>query len=152
MKKIEIILLEKIASLGSIGEIVTVKAGYARNFLFPLKRAIFASPAAIERINRTREDLIAQYTKKQEEEKILHNLVDGRVLTITAKSDNNGKLYGSLSLNRICDLLNSNLSCNLRKKQLSLFVKEVKYIGEYNITVAINENLNAIVLLNVTRE
>src|SRR5688500_19405737 len=101
----EIILLERIEKLGTIGDVVTVKDGYARNYLLPNKKALRANDANRKVFEANRERLEAENAVRRDEAAKSGANVDGTELVLIRSSSNSGQLYGSVSVKDIADAL-----------------------------------------------
>ncbi|MCG6119910.1 MAG: 50S ribosomal protein L9 [Blastomonas sp.] len=102
----QIILLERIEKLGSIGDVVSVKDGYARNFLLPNKKALRANEANRKVFEANRERIESENVAKRDEAAKSAESVDGMQVVLIRASSNSGQLYGSVSVRDIADALN----------------------------------------------
>tara|TARA_B100001093_G_scaffold380559_1_gene366031 strand:+ start:241 stop:681 length:441 start_codon:yes stop_codon:yes gene_type:complete len=134
----EIILLESLHKIGKAGDIVTVKDGYANNFLIPDKKAIVANKqnkktldSRIVEINKKNEEKVAAAIKKQES-------MENISLEITMECNEEGKLYGSVNPRLVADEL-AKIGHEISAEMIS--IEDIKSIGEYNITVNIYEDI-----------
>ena len=134
----EIILLESLHKIGKAGEIVTVKDGYANNFLIPNKKAIVANKqnkktldSRIVEINKKNEEKVAIAIKKQES-------MENISLNIAMECNEEGKLYGSVSPKLVSDGL-AKIGHEIPAEMIT--ITDIKSIGEFNITVSIYENI-----------
>ena len=101
---IEIILMQRVEKLGQMGEVVTVRPGYARNFLLPLGKAIRANKDNLARFEQQRVQLEAQNLKRREEAERVAERVAGLTVVIIRSAGESGSLYGSVSARDIADL------------------------------------------------
>ena len=136
----EIILLESLHKIGKAGEVVTVKDGYANNFLIPNKKAIVANKqnkktldTRIVEINKKNEEKVATAIKKQES---MQNIS----LEIAMECNEEGKLYGSVNPKLVSDEL-AKIGYEIPAEMIS--IEDIKSIGEFNITVNIYENITS---------
>src|ERR1700690_503702 len=103
MAAVELILLQRVANLGQMGDVVKVKPGYARNFLLPQKKALRASKDNRARFEQQRAQLEAQNIKRREEAERLAERVSGMAIVIIRQAGESGSLYGSVSAKDISD-------------------------------------------------
>ena len=134
----EIILLESLHKIGKAGEIVTVKDGYANNFLIPNKKALVANKqnkktldSRIIEINKKNEEKIAAAIEKQ-------NSMENISLEITMECNEEGKLYGSVNPKLVSDEL-AKMGHEIPAEMIS--IEDIKSIGEFNVTVNIYEDI-----------
>jgi large subunit ribosomal protein L9 len=145
----QIILLERIEKLGKIGDVVTVKDGYARNFLLPNKKALRAnesnrkvfeaSRARIESDNATRRDAAAGRAGD----------VEGKTAILIRAASNSGQLYGSVSVRDIVDTLNAD-GAKVTKTMIVL-ERPIKTIGVFDVRVSLHPEVAVMVKVNVAR-
>ncbi|WP_320141983.1 50S ribosomal protein L9 [uncultured Cohaesibacter sp.] len=145
----ELILLERVAKLGQMGDIVTVRTGYARNFLLPQGKAIRASEANKKRFEAERAQLEARNLEaKSEAEALKERIGDKTVIVIRAASET-GQLYGSVSPRDLSDALSED-GVSLTRSQISLD-RPIKTIGMHAVTVILHPEVELIVTANVAR-
>ena len=145
----QIILLERIEKLGSIGDVVSVKDGYARNFLLPNKKALRANDANRKVFEANRERLEAENAVRRDEAAKAGEKVDGVEVVLIRASSNSGQLYGSVSVRDIADALKAQ-GHNLSKSQIIL-ERPIKTIGMFDVKVALHPEVHVIVKANVAR-
>jgi large subunit ribosomal protein L9 len=145
----DIILLERVEKLGGIGDVVSVKDGYARNFLLPNKKALRANDAnrKVFEANRTRIEA-DNASRRGEAEKHAAD-VEGKQVVLIRASSNSGQLYGSVSVRDIVDALNAD-GANLAKSMVVL-ERPIKAIGMYDVRVALHPEVSVTVKVNVAR-
>jgi large subunit ribosomal protein L9 len=145
----DIILLERIEKLGTIGDIVTVKDGYARNFLLPNKKALRANEANKKVFEANRDRLEKENAEKRSEAEKLGTKVDGTEIVLIRASSNSGQLYGSVSVRDIHNGLTEK-GHDVDKKQIILGAP-IKTIGMFDVTVRLHPEVEVIVKANVAR-
>lgn len=145
----DIILLERIEKLGSIGDVVTVKDGYARNFLLPQKKALRANEANKKVFEANRERLEKENAEKRAEAEKLGEKVAGAEIVLIRASSNAGQLYGSVSVRDIVVGLNEQGHA-IDKKQV-VMGHPIKTIGMHDVTVALHPEVHVTVKANVAR-
>ena len=131
----QIILLEKVANLGHLGDVVQVKNGYARNFLIPTRAARRATTAAIAEFEAKRADLEKAAAVKLAEAQALAEKMTGRTVHITQKAGVDGRLFGSVTNNDIAEAL-TRIDFKVLKSQVRLPNGPLKTVGEHLVTVA----------------
>lgn len=145
----DIILLERIEKLGSIGDVVTVKDGFARNFLLPQKKALRANEANKKVFEANRERLEKENAEKRGEAEKLGAKVAGAEIVLIRASSNAGQLYGSVNVRDIVAGLEAQ-GHNVDKKQV-VMGHPIKMIGMHDVTVALHPEVHVTVKANVAR-
>jgi large subunit ribosomal protein L9 len=146
----QIILQEDVEKLGTRGQVVEVKAGYARNFLLPRKLALEASPGNMKRLEKMR----AVFAKKEAVEKgdaeKLAELVSAVSLEITRKAGENDQLFGSVTNADISEALAAQ-GFTIDKRKITL-AEPIKAIGDYEVPLKLHREVTANVKLAVKKE
>jgi large subunit ribosomal protein L9 len=145
----EIILLERIEKLGTIGDVVNVKDGYARNFLLPNKKALRANEANRKVFEANRERLEAENAARRDEAAKAGSTVDGAELTLIRASSNSGQLYGSVNVRDIAEALRDK-GHDINKSQIILG-RPIKTLGLFDVKVALHPEVHVTVKANVAR-
>ena len=145
----DIILLERIEKLGTIGDVVTVKDGYARNFLLPQKKALRANEANKKVFDSNRERLEKENAERRVEAEKSGTTIDGVEVVLIRASSNSGQLYGSVSVRDIVDALVAK-GHDVTKSQVIL-ERPIKTIGMFDVRVALHPEVSVIVKANVAR-
>ena len=145
----QIILLERIEKLGTIGDVVTVKDGYARNFLLPNKKALRANEANRKVFEANRERLEAENAARRDEAAKAGANVDGAELVLIRSASNSGQLYGSVNVRDIADALKGQ-GHDVNKSQIIL-ERPIKTIGLFEVKVALHPEVRVTVTVNVAR-
>ena len=145
----DIILLQRIGNLGSIGDVVTVKDGYARNFLLPQKKALRANEANKKVFEANRERLEKENAERRTEAEKAGEKVAGAEVVLLRASSNAGQLYGSVNVRDIVAGLTQQ-GHEVDKKQVILG-SPIKMIGMHDVTVALHPEVHVIVKANVAR-
>ena len=139
----EVILLDKIAKLGGLGDKVTVKSGYARNFLLPKGKAVFASKANVEHFEARRADLekklAEQLTAAQARAAKLAELAE---ITIASKAGDEGKLFGSIGTRDIADAI-TEAGVEVVKAEVRLPLGSIRETGEFDIVIHVHNDVDA---------
>ena len=145
----EIILLERIEKLGTIGDVVTVKDGYARNFLLPNKKALRANEGNRKVFEANRERLEAENAARRDEAAKSGADVDGTELVLIRSSSNSGQLYGSVNVRDIAEALKEK-GFDINKSQIVL-ERPIKTLGLFDVRVALHPEVHVTVKVNVAR-
>ncbi len=145
----DIILLERIEKLGSIGDVVTVKDGYARNFLLPQKKALRANEANKKVFEANRERLVAENAARRSDAEAQGQKVAGAEVVLIRAASNAGQLYGSVSVRDIVSgLADQGHSVD---KRMVIMGSPIKTIGMHDVTIALHPEVRVTVKANVAR-
>ena len=131
----QVILLEKVANLGGLGDVVKVKDGYARNFLIPTRSARRATASAIKEFADRRVELEKAAAEKLAAAAALGEKMSGRTVHITQKAGVDGRLFGSVTNADVADALNR-IDFKIVKSQVRMPNGPLKTIGEHTVSVA----------------
>ena len=145
----DIILLERIEKLGTIGDVVSVKDGYARNFLLPGKKALRANAANKKLFEANRGKIEADNAVRRGEAETHSADVDGKSVVLIRASSNAGQLYGSVSVRDIVDALNAD-GAGINKSMVVL-ERPIKTIGVFDVKVTLHPEVVVSVKVNVAR-
>ena len=145
----DIILLERIGNLGSIGDVVTVKDGYARNFLLPQKKALRANDANKKVFEANRERLEKENAERRTDAEKAGEKLDGVEVVLIRASSNAGQLYGSVNVRDIVNGL-ADKGHEVDKKRV-VMGSPIKTIGMHDVTVALHPEVHVTVKANVAR-
>ncbi|MHA7818568.1 MAG: 50S ribosomal protein L9 [Erythrobacter sp.] len=145
----DIILLERIGNLGQIGDIVTVKDGYARNFLLPQKKALRANDANKKVFEANRDRLEKENAEKRTEAEAVGKKVEGAEVVLIRAASNAGQLYGSVNVRDMVAGLNDK-GHDIDKKQV-IMGAPIKTIGMHDVTVVLHPEVHVTVKANVAR-
>lgn len=145
----EVILLERIARLGGMGDIVKVRDGYGRNFLIPMKKALRAT-AENKKVFEERRHIIEEQNKKSREAaEVVAKKLEGVKLTVVRQASQEGKLYGSVTIRDIADALKAQ-GFEIANSQIVLS-SIIKNTGEYPVRVNLHAEVTTNVPLTVAR-
>jgi len=131
----QVILLDKVANLGNLGDVVRVKDGYARNFLIPTRRARRATDAALKEFETRRAELEKVAAEKLVAAQALGAQIGGKVVRIAQKAGVDGRLFGSVTNHDIAEAL-TKLGLGISKSQVRMATGPLKTVGEYTVSVA----------------
>ena len=145
----DIILLERVEKLGSIGDVVSVKDGYARNFLLPGKKALRANEANRKLFEANRARIESDNADKRSVAEVDSKDVDGKSVILIRASSNSGQLYGSVSVRDIIESLNAQ-GAKLTRTMIAL-EHPIKTIGVFDVKVSLHPEVSVMVKVNVAR-
>jgi len=138
----KVILLENIKRIGSIGEIIEVKRGFARNFLIANKKALYASKENVTEVEKIKSDLSKKDNEKKLEAKSIAEKINNKEFTVKKLSTENKELYGSVKPTEISKLINDELKIDIKPSSIQP-VKEIKSIGEFKVKVSLHSDVDA---------
>ena len=147
----DIILLERVEKLGSIGDIVTVKNGYARNFLLPNKKALRANAANKKVFEANRQQIEADNEAKRKEAEAASGSIEGKQIVLIRASSASGQLYGSVSVRDIVEALNADGKSSVVEKSMVILEKPIKTLGVFDVRVRLHPEVNVTIQANVAR-
>ena len=145
----QIILLERVEKLGNIGDVVSVKDGYARNFLLPGKKALRANDANRKVFEANRAKIESDNAERRDVASTRGKDVDGMSVVLIRASSNSGQLYGSVAVRDIVDALNEQ-GAQVTKAMIVL-ERPIKTIGVFDVRVALHPEVSVTVKVNVAR-
>lgn len=145
----EVILLERVARLGAIGETVTVRNGYGRNFLIPMNKALRATEENKKVFEERRHVIEEQNSVARAEAEIKAKKIEGISIKLIRQASQEGKLYGSVTVRDIADVLKE-AGHDVPKSQI-IQTATIKTIGEYPVRVMLHAEVVANVKLNIVR-
>ena len=144
-----VILLEKIGKLGEIGDTASVKAGYARNFLFPKGKAIPATKANLAEFEERKADLLAAHNEKVAASQARAANVEGASLTIEVNASDEGKLFGSVGTREIADALNAQAGSDVSKAEVLMPYGVIRELGTTELTIDLGHDVAAQITVSV---
>jgi large subunit ribosomal protein L9 len=145
----EVILLERVEKLGGIGDVVTVKNGFARNYLLPNKKALRANESNKKVFEANRARIEAENAERRSEAQKESKGVDGKTVQLIRQASNSGQLYGSVSARDIVDALEGE-GASVTKSQVVL-ARPIKSIGMHDVKIALHPEVSVTVHVNVAR-
>jgi large subunit ribosomal protein L9 len=145
----EVILLERVEKLGVIGDVVTVKDGFARNFLLPNKKALRSNAANKKVFEANRERIVTENASRRGEAETEAKTLEGVSVTLIRQASNTGQLYGSVAVRDLVEALVED-GHKVNKSQIVLN-KPIKSIGVYTVNVALHPEVSVTVKVNVAR-
>lgn len=144
----KVVLLEDVKGHGKKGELCSVSDGYARNFLFPKKKAVEADNAALNEL-KNREEAKAHHKKEEiDAAKRIAAALDGKTVTIPAKAGTGGRLFGSVTSKEIAAEIEKTLGIAVDRKKMN--VADIKSYGEYTAEIKLYQGISAKLTVKVT--
>ena len=148
----KVILLENVRKIGSIGEIIDVKRGFARNFLISKKKALFASDKNIKEVDKIKQELNKKDQDKKKDAKLIHEKIKNKEYKIMKLSTENNELYGSVKPTEISKLLEEVDQVNINPSLIQPS-KEIKSIGKFDVLINLHSEVQTeIVIKTVPQE
>tara|TARA_B100001175_G_scaffold174384_1_gene148138 strand:+ start:354 stop:812 length:459 start_codon:yes stop_codon:yes gene_type:complete len=144
----KVILLENIRKVGSIGEIIDVKRGFARNFLISKKKALFASKENIKEVQVITQELNKKDQEKKKEAKLIQEKIKNKVVEIKKLSTENKELYGSVKPTEISKILENNEKVKINPSLIQP-IKEIKSLGEFKVIINLHSEIQEEILVKV---
>ena len=146
----EVILLEKIQNLGSLGDHVNVKPGYARNFLIPYGKAVWATEEARSKVEERRIELAKLEEERLDVARAKAELLPEQIVVVR-KASEEGKLYGSVSASDIAEAL-ADKGITIGRSEVSLPSGAIKELGDTNLDILLHPEIRATILVKVVED
>ena len=147
----KVILLENIRKIGSIGEIIDVKRGFARNFLISKKKALFASQSNIKKVEVIKQELNKKDQEKKKEAKLIQEKIKNKVVEIKKLSTENNELYGSVKPTEISKIIFEKEKLEIAPSMIQL-IKEIKSLGNFKVRIDLHSQIQATIDIKVEAE
>ena len=144
----KVILLENIKKIGSIGEIIDVKRGFARNFLIANKKALYASKENIIQVEKIKTDLSKKDNEKKQEAKKIAEKINKKIYSIKKLSTENNELYGSVKPTEISKLILELDNVDIKPSMIQP-VNEIKSLGKFKVKVSLHSEVDAEITISV---
>jgi len=144
----KVILLENIRKIGSIGEIIDVKRGFARNFLISKKKALFASKANIKEVEIIKQELNKKDQEKKNQAKTIQEKIKNKIFEIKKLSTENKELYGSVKPTEISKILEENEKIDINPSLIQP-VKEIKSLGDFKVMINLHSEVQEQIIVKV---
>jgi len=148
---VEVILLKKVGHLGELGEKVSVRAGYGRNFLIPSGRAAPATEANLKAFEERRAELEKEATASLAAAQSRREALDGLRVTVARKAGDEGKLFGSVGTQDIAEAVQE-MGTELEKQEVRLPEGPFRATGEYEVTLHLHADVDVVIKLEVVPE
>ena len=145
----QVILLERIEKLGQMGDLVTVKNGFARNYLVPQGKAMRATKTNLDEFERRKVELEATNLKRKEEAEAVAGKIDGQSVIVIRQAGESGQLYGSVGNRDIAEAFAAD-GVTFERRQVRLD-QPIKMLGVHGVRVALHPEVDVVVKVNVAR-
>ena len=144
----KVILLENLRRIGSIGEIIDVKRGFARNFLISNKKALYASKENIAEVEKIKSELSKKDTEKKKEAQKISEKINNKEYEIQKLSTENKELYGSVKPTEISKLILENDKLDIKPSMIQP-ITEIKSIGKFKVKIILHSEVDSEITINV---
>ena len=144
----KVILLENVKKIGSIGEVIDVKRGFARNFLIANKKALYASKENISQVEKIKSELSKKDNERKQNAKKIAEQINKKEYKIKKLSTENNELYGSVKPTEISKLIKEINKLDIKPSMIEP-VKEIKSIGKFKVKIYLHSEVDAEILINV---
>ena len=145
----KVILLENVKRVGSIGEVIDVKRGYARNFLIANKKALYASKENILEVEKIKTDLSKKDNEKKKEAIQISEQINGKEYSVKKLSTENNELYGSVKPTEIAKLIQEENQIDIKPSMIQP-VEEIKSLGKFKVKIFLHSEVDAEITINVS--
>ena len=144
----KVILLEKKKKIGSIGEIIEVKRGFARNYLISNKKALHASKENIKEVEKIKTDLAKKDNEKKQEAKKILGQIDKKNYIVKKLSTENKELYGSVKPTEISKIIKEKNNIDIKPSMIQP-IKEIKSLGKFRVKIYLHSEVDGEILIDV---
>ena len=144
----KVILLENLRRIGSIGEIIDVKRGFARNFLISNKKALYASKENIAEVEKIKSELSKKDTEKKKEAQKISEQINNKEYEIKKLNTENKELYGSVKPTEISKLILENDKLDIKPSMIQP-ITEIKSIGKFKVKIILHSEIDSEITINV---
>ena len=144
----KVILLENIKKIGSIGDVIDVKRGYARNFLIANKKALYASKDNVKEVEKIKNELSKKDNEKKKEASQLAEQISGKEYLIKKLSTENKELYGSVKPTEISKLIREHNKIDIKPSMIQP-VEEIKTLGKFKVKISLHSEVDAEITIKV---
>ena len=144
----KVILLENVKRIGSIGEVIEVKRGYARNFLIANKKALYASKENISQVEKIKSDLSKKDNERKKEAKEIFEKLNKKEFKVKKLSTENNELYGSVKPTEISKLIQEKNNLEVKPSMIQP-IQEIKSLGKFKVKISLHSEVDAEILVVV---
>ena len=145
----KVILLENVKRVGSIGEVIDVKRGFARNFLIANKKALYASKENINEVEKIKTELSKKDNEKKKEASQIAEQINGKEYSVKKLSTENNELYGSVKPTEISKLIQEKNKIDIKPSMIQP-LEEIKAIGKFKVKISLHSEVDAEITINVS--
>ena len=144
----KVILLENLRKIGSIGEVIDVKRGFARNYLIANKKALYASKENIKEVEKIKSALGKKDLEKKKEAKQIFEKINNKIFSVKKLSTENDELYGSVKPTEISKIILENIKIDINPSLIQL-MNEIKALGKFKVKINLHSEIQAEISINV---
>ena len=144
----KVVLLENLKKIGSIGEVIDVKRGFARNFLIANKKALYASKENIKQVEKIKSELSKKDNEKKQEAKTISEKINKKEYSVKKLSTENNELYGSVKPTEISKLILEESKIEIKPSMIQP-VKEIKSLGKFKVKISLHSEVDAEITVDV---
>ena len=145
----KVILLENVKRIGSIGEVIEVRRGYARNFLIANKKALYASKENISQVEKIKSELSKKDNEKKKNAKQIAEQINKKEYLIKKLSTENNELYGSVKPTEIAKLIQEENKIDIKPSMIQP-IEEIKALGKFEVKISLHSEVDAEITINVS--
>ena len=145
----KVILLENVKRIGSIGEVIDVKRGFARYFLIANKKALYASKENIKEVEKIKAELSKKDNEKKKEASQIAEQINGKEYSVKKLSTENNELYGSVKPTEISKLIHEKNKIDIKPSMIQP-VEEIKALGKFKVKISLHSEVDAEITINVS--
>ena len=145
----KVILLENVKKIGSIGEVIDVRRGFARNFLIANKKALYASKENIKEVEKIKAELSKKDNEKKKEALKISEQINKKEYSVKKLSTENNELYGSVKPTEISKLIQEENRINIKPSMIQP-VEEIKALGKFKVKISLHSEVDAEITINVS--
>jgi len=145
----KVILLENLKRIGSIGEVIDVKRGFARNYLIANKKALYASKENIKEVEKIKSDLSQKDNEKKKEASQIANQINEKEYLVKKLSTENKELYGSVKPTEIAKLIKEENKIEIKPSMIQP-VEEIKALGKFKVKISLHSEVDVEISINVS--
>ena len=145
----KVILLENVKRIGSIGEVIDVKRGFARNFLIANKKALYASKENIKEVEKIKAELSKKDNEKKKQASQIAERINGKEYSVKKLSTENNELYGSVKPTEISKLIQEKDKIDIKPSMIQP-TEEIKTLGKFKVKISLHSEVDAIIKIDVS--
>ena len=145
----KVILLENVKRIGSVGEVIDVKRGFARNFLIANKKALYASKENIKEVEKIKAELSKKDNERKQEASKIAEQINNKEYSVQKLSTENNELYGSVKPTEISKLIQEVNKIEIKPSMIQP-VEEIKSLGKFKVKISLHSEVDAEIVVNVT--
>ncbi len=145
----KVILLENVKRIGTIGEVIDVKRGFARNFLIANKKALYASKENIKEVEKIKSELSKKDNEKKKQASLIAEKINGKEYSVKKLSTENKELYGSVKPTEISKLIQKENQIDIKPSMIQP-VEEIKALGKFKVKISLHSEVDAEINISVS--